>query len=191
MLLPRSDANKIIFTLKKFKGSYDSDDFSSVLVDNKMSENELQLFFQDIYDKTKNFGPLRQLTQALIGISILYFLVLVCGIVIEISGFKKSRSSRDDVSDGILGFGVIAASSLLFVLSMLAIQYRRKTVSPLIYKAIEDVVNRHKYKFDDIGLTWKIPLHCEWLELWLEYKNRSRKHSKDTAISLEDYDEDI
>ena len=167
MNFPISDGKKIIFTLQKFGGYYNIQDFQPIIVSNKINYQDIENLFNEIYIKTSNFSALRYPTRYLIAFSVLYFILILIGIAIELGGFLNLNNDHKIGAIAFYGFALIAVASLFFICAMVVIHKIKRAKVPALKQDIESVLVKHKIRFSKLGFNWIVPNTCEWLELWM------------------------
>ena len=151
----------IEFDFNYFK--YTTERFNTDLVDNRLTRDEIDAFFNEIYHSCNNFISLKRINCCTRIATLLIILLLVLIIVIIIQLALKNP---------FIGLMIIFFSLFTFVLFQFIIIafVLRCCISDLSSK-INVIISNHHQEYQNKGLRWKKNTKSiALLELWMDYK---------------------
>jgi len=166
--VPRSTNTTLVFPLDLNKLSYTTDSFSTIIVDGRVTLNEINGMFAEITtdcNRFKSFKIIRCLHRLSTGIVIL---LLTISIILIAAGFSTGGSNSASYTGiVILFFCVFGFILFQFLLTVCGL---RNILRDYVDKA-NIVLARHRREYEVRGLRWRLGSQgVTWIELWLDYK---------------------
>ena len=149
----------IEFDFEQFK--YTTERFNTAMVDNKLTNDDIDVFFNEIYQLCNNFSFLKRINYFIRIAKLLIILMLILSIIIII------QLCQNDPSIGIMI--LYFCLFMLVMIQLIIITFGFKESKRAYVNKINTVISNHYQEYEAKGLRWK-QCHSIGLELWMDYK---------------------
>lgn len=164
--IPQTDGRRIIFPINHSTVKYETNYLHPALTDNHCQFSDINSLLDSIYKQTRDLAVFRKKKIWNYALITLFYLFWLLGCSCLIYG-----GNNGNVLVFCLGIYVMIGSWII-------IYFFSKTYDNGIFirdiiisfLKVQQILESQKQLFKDMGLRWRCPLNCCWLELWMEFR---------------------
>jgi len=173
--VPQTNEVVVVFPFDEAKKEFDKSVYAPIMTHNRLSQQDVTNFFQQLYHSTNWFKNLKWSAS-----DILFF---VMAFILDISIFIFSIDLLATPEDyayedpdfesfvSLVGTFCLLFSILLYILLIVKCNQKKTHHQQKVREQMNDVLNQNNPYFANMGLRWRLPANTHrWVELWLDFK---------------------